>query len=164
MCPLSTALDCLHWRCPAGYFHRLRVLPARRGCHRDRPVIGVIAENSGTELVDFVVPYGVLARSGVAEIIAVATRDGADYVVMPFIVQRKNPVLLGWIKAQADKGSTMVSICDGAMVLAEAGLLQQRRDQYGTADVIGDRRGHCGPRRRGNAGRYVGHSRLEPRA
>jgi len=27
--------------------------------------------------VDFVVPYGVLARSGVAEVIAVATREGA---------------------------------------------------------------------------------------
>jgi putative intracellular protease/amidase len=120
--------------------------------HRDRPVVAVIAENSGTELVDFVVPYGVLARSGVAEVIAVATREGAvtmrpalqiepqatiaqfdarfpegaDYVIVPFMVQFKDPVLLGWIKAQADKGSTMVSICDGAIVLAEAGLLQQR--------------------------------------
>jgi len=121
--------------------------------HRDRPVVAVIAENSGTELVDFVVPYGVLARSGVAEVMAVATREGtvtmrpalqiqpqatiaqfdarfpegADYVIVPFMVRRKDPVLLGWIKAQADKGSTMVSICDGAMVLAEAGMLQQRR-------------------------------------
>lgn len=121
--------------------------------HRDRPIVAVIAENSGTELVDFVVPYGVLARSGVAEVIAVATREGpvtmrpalqiepqatiaqfdarfpegADYVIVPFMVQFKNPVLLGWIKAQADTGSTMVSICDGAIVLAEAGLLRQRR-------------------------------------
>ena len=110
---------------------------------RDRPVIAVIAENRGTELVDFVVPYGVLARSGVAEVIAVATRDGAvtmrpalqiqpqativqfdarfpegaDYVIVPAVVNRKDPALLGWIKAQADKGSTMVSICDGVMVL-----------------------------------------------
>jgi transcriptional regulator GlxA family with amidase domain len=113
----------------------------------------VIAENGGTELVDFVVPYGVLARSGVAEVTAVATREGpvtmrpalqiqpqatiaqfdarfpegADYVIVPFVVQFKDPVLLGWIKAQAEKGSTVVSICDGAIVLAEAGLLQQRR-------------------------------------
>jgi putative intracellular protease/amidase len=121
--------------------------------NRDRPVIAVVAENSGTELVDFVVPYGVLARSGVAEVIAVATREGAvtmrpalqiqpqatiaqfdarypegaDYVIVPAMVKRKDPALLGWIKAQAAKGSTMVSICDGVMVLAEAGLLQDRR-------------------------------------
>ena len=121
--------------------------------NRDRPVIAVVAENSGTELVDFVVPYGVLARSGVAEVIAVATREGAvtmrpalqiqpqatiaqfderypegaDYVIVPAMVKRKDPALLGWIKAQAEKGSTMVSICDGVMVLAEPGLLQHRR-------------------------------------
>jgi putative intracellular protease/amidase len=120
--------------------------------NRDRPVIAVVAENSGTELVDFVVPYGVLARSGVAEVIAVATHEGAvtmrpalqiqpqatiaqfdarypegaDYVIVPAMVKRKDPALLGWTKAQA-KGSTMVSICDGVMVLAEAGLLQDRR-------------------------------------
>jgi len=121
--------------------------------NRDRPVIAIAAENSGTELVDFVVPYGVLARSGIAEVIAVATREGAvtmrpalqiqpqatiaqfdarypegaDYVIVPAVVKRKDPALLGWIKAQADKGSIMVSICDGVMVLAEAGLLQDRR-------------------------------------
>jgi putative intracellular protease/amidase len=130
-----------------------KLAPYRARFHRDRPVIAVISENSGTELVDFVVPYGVLARSGVAEVIAVATREGAvtmrpalqiqpqatiaqfdtrfpegaDYVIVPLMVQYKDPVLLGWIRAQADKGSTMVSICDGAMVLAEAGLLKQRR-------------------------------------
>ena len=130
-----------------------RLAPWHSRFHRDRPIVAVIAENSGTELVDFVVPYGVLARSGVAEVIAVATRDGlvtmrpalqiqpqatisqfdarfpegADYVIVPFMVQFKDPALLGWIKAQADKGSALVSICDGAMVLAEAGLLQQRR-------------------------------------
>jgi transcriptional regulator GlxA family with amidase domain len=130
-----------------------KMAPWHARFHRDRPIVAVIAENSGTELVDFVVPYGVLARSGVAEVIAVATREGpvtmrpalqvqpqatiaqfdarfpegADYVIVPFMVQFKDPVLLGWIKAQAEKGSTIVSICDGAIVLAEAGLLQHRR-------------------------------------
>lgn len=121
--------------------------------HRTRPVVAVIAENASTELVDFVVPYGVLARSGVAEVVAVATHDavvtlrpalqlqpqattvqfdarfpdGADYVIVPAVMNRRDATLLHWIKAQASKGSTMVSICDGVMVLAEAGLLQQRR-------------------------------------
>jgi putative intracellular protease/amidase len=127
--------------------------PYRARFHRDRPVIAVIAENRGTELVDFVVPYGVLSRSGVAEVVAVATRDGAvtmnpalqiqpqatiaqfdarfpdgaDYVIVPNVMERKDPALLGWLKAQAATGSTMVSICDGVVVLAEAGLLQHRR-------------------------------------
>jgi transcriptional regulator GlxA family with amidase domain len=130
-----------------------KMAPWHARFHRDRPIVAVIAESGGTELVDFVVPYGVLARSGVAEVTAVATREGpvtmrpalqiqpqatiaqfdarfpegADYVIVPFVVQFKDPVLLGWIKAQAEKGSTVVSICDGAIVLAEAGLLQQRR-------------------------------------
>jgi putative intracellular protease/amidase len=130
-----------------------KMAPYHARFHRSRPVVAVIAENSGTELVDFVVPYGLLSRSGVAEVIAVATRngavtmrpalqiqpqvtialfdtrfpEGADYVIVPAMVKRKDPALLGWIKAQAGKGSTMVSICDGVMVLAEAGLLQDRR-------------------------------------
>lgn len=130
-----------------------RLAPWHARFHRDRPIVAVIAKNSGTELVDFVVPYGVLARSGVAEVIAVAMRegpvtmrpalqiqlqatmaefdarfpDGADYVIVPFMPQFKDPELLDWVKAQADKGSTLVSICDGALVLAEAGLLHERR-------------------------------------
>jgi putative intracellular protease/amidase len=124
--------------------------------HREPPVVAVIAENGGTALVDFVVPYGVLARSGVAEVVAVATHEGvvtmrpalqielqattaqfdarfpegADDVIVPFMVQRKDPVLLSWSRAQADEVSIMVSICG----------------------------------RRSNAGRYLGRDRLESRA
>ncbi|MEP7157396.1 MAG: hypothetical protein ABI905_16570, partial [Betaproteobacteria bacterium] len=36
---------------------------------RTRPVVAIIGENSGTELTDFVIPYGVLMQSGVAEVI-----------------------------------------------------------------------------------------------
>lgn len=130
-----------------------QLAPYRARFRRERPVIAVIGENNGTELVDFVVPYGVLTRSGVADVIAVATRDGvvtmrpalqiepqetiarfdarfpegADYVIVPNIMRRDDPALLGWIKAQAIKGSTLISICDGVMVLAEAGLLGQHR-------------------------------------
>lgn len=120
---------------------------------RQRPVIAVIGENSGTELTDYVIPYGVLVQSRVAETIAVATRsgpmtmrpalrlqpqasiaefdarfpDGADYVIVPAVVKRSDPLLLAWIAAQAARGGTIVSICDGALVVANSGLLKGRR-------------------------------------
>lgn len=127
--------------------------PYRNRFGRERPVVAVIAENSGTELVDFLVPYGVLSQSGVVDVVAVATRTGpvrmrpaltlqaqssiaefdarfpagADYVIVPAVVRRDDADLLRWIVEQADSGATVVSICDGALVLANAGLLDQRR-------------------------------------
>ena len=40
---------------------------------RERPVVAVLAYNPATEITDFVVPYGVLVESGVADVVAVAT-------------------------------------------------------------------------------------------
>lgn len=117
---------------------------------RTRPVIAVIGENKGTELTDFVIPYGVLARSQVAEVVAVATHpgriqmtpatvtieaqasidqfderfpDGADYIIVPKVTHSDDPRLLGWIVAQSKKGGTIVSICDGALAVANTGLM-----------------------------------------
>jgi putative intracellular protease/amidase len=118
-----------------------------------RPLIAVIGDNAGTELTDFVVPYAVLQRSGAAELLAVATRpgamrmrpalqlrpdtdlagfdawhpEGADYVIVPALVKQDEPRLLAWLRAQHAKGATIVSICDGALVVANAGLLDGRR-------------------------------------
>lgn len=114
---------------------------------RSRPVVAVIGENGGAVLSDYVIPYGVLAQSGNAEVLSVATQaaplrlaplqinpeysidsfdarypDGADYVIVPAMRNNADPVLLGWLKAQAARGATMVSICNGSVVLAEAGL------------------------------------------
>ena len=120
---------------------------------RERPVIAVIGENRGTELTDFVIPYALLAQSGAAETVAVATAagpmtmrpaltlqpeatvaqfderfpHGADYVIVPAVVHRDDPVLLAWIVSQNAKGATVVSICDGALVVASAGLLTGRQ-------------------------------------
>src|SRR5687768_896537 len=78
---------------------------------RERPVIAVVGYNQATELTDYVVPYGVLTESGVAEVVALSTspgpiqmsptlrfgahgtiddfdgryRQGADYVIVPNI-------------------------------------------------------------------------------
>lgn len=118
-----------------------------------RPVVAVLAQNDGTEITDFLVPYAVLADSGVADVVAVATSPGpvalwpslrvdadttierfdrahpggASVVVVPAMHDPANPATRAWLRAQAARGAMVVSICDGALVLAGTGLLDGRR-------------------------------------
>ena len=131
------------------------VAPYRPRPGHERPLVAVVGHNAGTELVDFLVPYGVLRRSGVAEVVSVATgpgpiqmrpgltlqadetidqfdeghAQGADYVVVPAVLMenRADPKLLRWLQGQAANGAIVVSICDGALVVAEAGLFKGHR-------------------------------------
>ncbi|USX26098.1 DJ-1/PfpI family protein [Oxalobacteraceae bacterium OTU3CINTB1] len=129
------------------------IAPYQNRFDRAKPVVAVIAENHGTELTDFVIPYGVIARSGSAELVAVATQagpvrmlpalkinpqatieefdtrfpDGADYLIVPAVAKSSDHVLLAWVAAQGAKGATVVSICDGALVVANSGLFKGRR-------------------------------------
>jgi putative intracellular protease/amidase len=132
-----------------------RIDPWKPRLGRTRPIVAVIGENSGTELVDFVVPYGVVADSGVADVVALSTEPGvlqlrpslriqthgtlasfdeetplgADYVIVPAFTEDKigDVVVLDWLRAQSTKGATVMSICDGALVVAKAGLFEGRR-------------------------------------
>jgi putative intracellular protease/amidase len=125
-----------------------RIAPWNSRFGRSRPVIAIIGNNSGTELVDFAIPYGVLMAADVSDVVTVAAHpgpitmrpalsvqaqatarefnarhpDGADYVIVPAMVDREDPVLLGWIAGQGRRGATIVSICDGALVIAGAGV------------------------------------------
>lgn len=118
-----------------------------------RPVVAVVGHNAGTELTDFVIPYAVLQRSGAVDTFAVSTLpgpmtmrpalhlqpdldigafdarfpEGADYVIVPAVVKRDDPGLLRWLRAQYAKGAMLVSICDGALVVANTGLLKGHR-------------------------------------
>lgn len=114
------------------------------------PVIVVVAQANAV-LSDFVVPYGVLAQSGAAKVIAVNMVDGplkagpltllpdmtaaefdkrypegADYVIVPATAD-KHGEEIGWLRAQHARGAALVSICDGVELLAEAGVLDGRR-------------------------------------
>ncbi|MFI5316019.1 MAG: DJ-1/PfpI family protein [Myxococcota bacterium] len=132
---------------------RAELVAALRPPKRARPVIAVLAHNDGTETTDFLVPYGVLHASNVADVSAVALRDGpvtlmpalrvraqldlagfdalhpdgADYVIVPALHRSDDPALLTWLAAQARSGAIVVGICDGAWVLGAAGLLDGRR-------------------------------------
>src|SRR5262249_33352381 len=118
-----------------------------------RPVVAVVGDNYGTEITDFVIPYGVLTASGAADVVDVALHpgplhlmpptltlspqqtiasfdahhpDGADYVVAPAVHHSDDHDLVGWIQAQAQHGATIVGVCDGVWVVANAGLLADR--------------------------------------
>jgi putative intracellular protease/amidase len=133
-----------------------QIAPYQARFERTRPVVAVVGENSATELIDFVIPYGILAQSGAADVLALGTRpgpmrmrpalriepqatlqtfdqrfpDGADYVIVPammFESHAAQSVVLDWLRTQAAKGATVVSICDGAIVVAQAGLFKGHR-------------------------------------
>ncbi|MEQ1752938.1 MAG: DJ-1/PfpI family protein [Micropepsaceae bacterium] len=115
-----------------------------------RPLVAILGANDGSETTDYIIPYGVLKRSGLVDVVALGVSDapvtlmpvltiipdasqvsfdsahpeGADYVIVPAFHHRKNPPALAWLNSQAGKGAMIVGICEGALVLAEAGLLK----------------------------------------
>jgi len=129
------------------------MLAALKPPKRTRPLISFVGINAATETVDYLMPYGILKRSGVADVMTVATGpgpvtlypvltvmpdatiaafdarhpQGADYVVVPAMSRDDDPVVIRWIRAQADKGAIVIAVCAGAKVAAAAGLLDGRR-------------------------------------
>jgi transcriptional regulator GlxA family with amidase domain len=128
------------------------IVAALRPPKRQRPAIAIIGVNEGTEVTDYLMPYGILRRAEIADVFAVApsrgpvslypaltvmpsaTLDefnsrypgGADYVIVPAMHRDDDPTALGWIRGQAAKGATIIGICAGAKVVAQAGLLDGR--------------------------------------
>jgi putative intracellular protease/amidase len=124
--------------------------PRREG----KPFVAILALNQGTEITDFLFTHGVLKRSGVAEVQAVAPRagpvrlypaplqieaaqdlasfdrdhpEGADYVIVPAMIEDDDPAITTWLRQQAAKGARVVGVCAGALVVGQAGLLDNRR-------------------------------------
>lgn len=120
---------------------------------RPRPLVAVVGLNDATETTDYLMPYGILRRSGVADVVALATEagpvklypaltveadatlaqfdarhaDGADYVIVPAMSRDDDPRVLAWIRAQAAKGAIVIGVCAGAKVVGAAGLLDGKR-------------------------------------
>jgi transcriptional regulator GlxA family with amidase domain len=141
-------------RIPAGWLIAALLASAlSQTAWAEKPVVAVIALNHGTEVTDFLVPFGIIADSGLAEIHAVSLHpgavmlhpsdvrvelpqtagsfdalhpDGADYVIVPAVHEPDDPDLAAWLQTQRSRGATIMSICDGAWVLANAGLLHGR--------------------------------------
>jgi putative intracellular protease/amidase len=125
------------------------MLAALRPPKRQRPLIAIVGINDATETTDYLMPYGILRRADVADVVALATKpgpvtlypafkvvpdmtvadfdtrhpDGADYVIVPAMSRDDDPVVLQWIRNQAAKGAFVIAVCAGAKVVGAAGLL-----------------------------------------
>ncbi|ATY31108.1 transcriptional regulator [Sphingomonas psychrotolerans] len=129
-----------------------KIAPYQARFGRTKPLVAIVGLNEGTIISDFCIPFGVMARSGVADVVSVSVRpgpvkmqpltfqlqatvdefderhpEGADYIFVPAVENDNDPGLLQWIKAQAGKGCTVISICYGAMVVANTGLFDGHR-------------------------------------
>ena len=120
---------------------------------RERPLIAIIGANKGTEATDYLMPYGILRRADVADVVALGTEpgpvtlypalkvepqatigdfdarnpEGADYVIVPAMSRDDDPAVLQWIKSQGAKGAIVIGVCAGAKVVGQAGLLDSKR-------------------------------------
>ena len=128
-------------------------IAALKPLKRQRPLIAVIGTNDGTETTDYLMPYGILRRADVADVVALATQsgpvqlhpalrvepdattaafdaehpEGADYVIVPAMMRDDDPEVLKWIREQSAKGAMVIGICVGAKVVGASGLLDGKR-------------------------------------
>lgn len=127
-------------------------LAALKPPKRKRPLIAIVGINDMSETTDYLMPYGILARADVADVLTLATQpgpvtlypalkvqphatiaefdaahpDGADYVIVP-AMSRDDAAVLQWIRSQAGKGAIVIGVCVGATVVANTGLLDGKR-------------------------------------
>ncbi|WP_137389459.1 DJ-1/PfpI family protein [Rhodoligotrophos defluvii] len=128
-------------------------LAALKPPKRVRPLIAIIGINEGTETTDYLMPYGILRRADVADVMALATKpgpvtlypalqvepqatiadfdarhpEGADYVIVPAMHRDDDPIIMQWLNGQQRKGAIVIGVCAGAKVVAAAGLLDGKR-------------------------------------
>lgn len=128
-------------------------LPTTFRSGRTRPLVAIVSENAFTEAIDLLAPYSILKQSGVADVWLLSTRpgnvrlfppqieivadatlaefdsthpEGPDIVIVPAIHRERDELLGKWIAAHAQSGAILAAVCDGAWVLAHAGLLKGR--------------------------------------
>lgn len=128
-------------------------LAALKPPKRKRPLIAIVGINDMSETTDYLMPYGILARADVADVLTLATQpgpvmlypalkvqphatiaefdaahpNGADYVIVPAMSRDDDAAVLQWIRSQAGKGAIVVGVCVGATIVANTGLLDGKR-------------------------------------
>ena len=53
------------------------MLTALKPPKRQRPLIAIVGINDATEVTDYLMPYGILRRADVADVVALATEPGS---------------------------------------------------------------------------------------
>jgi putative intracellular protease/amidase len=120
---------------------------------RTRPLIAIVGLNDATETTDYLMPYGILRRADVADVMLLSTGPGpvklypvltvepdasiaqfdaqhpkgADYVIVPAMEPNDDPAVLEWIRKQAAGGAVIIGVCAGATVVGASGLLDGKR-------------------------------------
>jgi putative intracellular protease/amidase len=132
-------------------------LPAPPEHDPEKPTAVVLLSNEGSEVADVLAPYEVLSESGAFNVYAAAPEREAvplsggldvlpqlslaeldrrlggedpDVIVVPAMWDVGSPEhrpVAGWLREHAEGSGTVVSVCNGAEVLADAGLLAGRR-------------------------------------
>ena len=117
-----------------------------------KPLVVILADARGTVAPDLISPYAILAESGAVEVkvvsataepvrltpgkawvapqmtLAQLARERApDVVIVPALSIEDDPARSAWLRAQVRRGVRVMSICNGAKVLAAAGLLDGRQ-------------------------------------
>jgi putative intracellular protease/amidase len=138
---------------PIAQDERDATIAALKPPKRQRPLIAIIGINDATETTDYLMPYGILTRADVADVVTLATKpgpvtlfptlkvepqatiakfdaqhpDGADYVIVPAMTREDDPEALQWIRSQSARKAIIVGVCVGAKVVGDAGLLHGKR-------------------------------------
>ena len=107
---------------PIAQSERDATVAALKPPKRQRPLIAIIGINNATETTDYLLPYGVLHRADIADVVTLATKsgpvtlfpvlkvepqatiaefdaqhpDGADYVIVPAMTRDDDPAALQW--------------------------------------------------------------------
>jgi putative intracellular protease/amidase len=141
------------WAPPIGKDEDDATIDALKPSKRHRPLIAIVGANDGTEVTDYLMPYGILKRADVAELLLLGTQpgpvrlypalrvepdatlaefdarhpEGADYVIVPAMRRDNDPAVLQWIKSQAARGALVIGVCAGAKIIGAAGLLDGKR-------------------------------------
>jgi len=140
-------------------------LPAPPRHDPDKPTAVVLLGNQGSEVTDVLAPYEVLSESGAFNVYAAAPerkgvtlsggldvlpqlslaeldrrlkRKDPDVVVVPAmwdVGSAEHRPLAEWLREHAEGTGTVMSVCDGAEVLADAGLLDGRRATANWANI-----------------------------
>jgi putative intracellular protease/amidase len=140
-------------------------LPAPPSHDPDKPTAVVLLSNQGSEVTDVLAPYEVLSESGAFNVYAAAPERKAvtlsggldvlpqlslaeldrrlggedpDVIVVPEMADIGSPghrPVAEWLREHAEGSGTVVSVCNGAQVLADAGLLAGRKATANWANI-----------------------------
>ena len=140
-------------------------LPGPPSHDPDKPTAVVLLSNQGSEVTDVLAPYEVLSESGAFNVYTAApeqepvTLSGGldvlpqlslaeldrrlggeepDVIVVPEMADIGSPghrPVAEWLREHAEGSGTVVSVCNGAQVLADAGLLAGRKATANWANI-----------------------------